>query len=279
MGFMQTSLPPTQLVSLPGKGWLPIRYYAHPTPAASVLLLHGWSVGSDLHWLPHFQALQGTYTTVSFDQRFHGNGLRGSKKASLELLADDAASVLDSLQISSAIVVGYSMGGAVAQLLARSRPDLVSGLVLSATSTRFDSLNSAFPAFRFAHPAAVVSRTLPGFVHKVAAEYLYGRRLPKSYGAWARSELVDHDWRGLLSLAADISRFDSRPWVSSLQTPSVYIGTTKDELVLPSAQEDLRTRLSCLRGSYSSSFGHEAVLTDPEFTNILCKSISDVRTP
>ena len=48
--------------------------------------------------------------------------------------ADDAAALLDVLGIDQAIVVGYSMGGPIAQLLWHRHPEKVAGLVLCATS-------------------------------------------------------------------------------------------------------------------------------------------------
>jgi pimeloyl-ACP methyl ester carboxylesterase len=54
---------------------------------------------------------------------------------SLQDMADDVAGLLDALDVRSAIVVGMSLGGMVAQRLVLSRSDLVSGLVLISTST------------------------------------------------------------------------------------------------------------------------------------------------
>ncbi len=48
--------------------------------------------------------------------------------------AGDAAAALRELGVAPAIVVGYSMGGAIGQLVARDHPDVVAGLVLSGTA-------------------------------------------------------------------------------------------------------------------------------------------------
>jgi 3-oxoadipate enol-lactonase len=100
---------------------------AHPA-----LILHGLGYASwaatDLreHLAPHV----GLW---SLDHRGTGRSSRGVAPISIGQLAADAVRVLE--QIGTTVpVIGYSMGGYVAQLLALTRPDLVSGLVLIATS-------------------------------------------------------------------------------------------------------------------------------------------------
>jgi dienelactone hydrolase len=50
--------------------------------------------------------------------------------------ADDVAALLRKKRISNAILVGYSMGGPIAQLVWKRHPDLVAGMVLAATSAQ-----------------------------------------------------------------------------------------------------------------------------------------------
>ncbi len=54
-------------------------------------------------------------------------------------LAKDTASAMDSLNIKNADVIGVSQGGMIAQYLAIQRPDLVNKLVLAVTLSRINS--------------------------------------------------------------------------------------------------------------------------------------------
>ena len=74
---------------------------------------------------------------ITFDQRWHGQGIR-SPRFRLEDCADDVAAVADALQASTAyMVAGYSMGSLVSQLAWRRHPDRVAGVVLCASTPAF----------------------------------------------------------------------------------------------------------------------------------------------
>lgn len=70
---------------------------------------------------------------LAFDNRGTGLSTKSPGPYSMELLADDAASVLDARGLGSADVYGHSMGGFVALTLALRRPELVRSLVLVGT--------------------------------------------------------------------------------------------------------------------------------------------------
>ncbi len=70
---------------------------------------------------------------LAFDNRGTGLSDKPPGPYSMELLADDAASVLDARGLEQADVYGHSMGGYIALTLALRRPELVRSLVLVGT--------------------------------------------------------------------------------------------------------------------------------------------------
>jgi pimeloyl-ACP methyl ester carboxylesterase len=70
---------------------------------------------------------------LAFDNRGTGLSAKPPGPYSMEMLADDAASVLDARGLGQADVYGHSMGGYIALTLARQRPELVRSLVLVGT--------------------------------------------------------------------------------------------------------------------------------------------------
>jgi class 3 adenylate cyclase/pimeloyl-ACP methyl ester carboxylesterase len=86
----------------------------------------------------YFDRLSSFSTVTYFDNR--GVGLSDAVphgKLVLDTWTDDALAVLDAASIERAIVVGDTEGGAGAMMLAASRPDRVSALILVNTFARF----------------------------------------------------------------------------------------------------------------------------------------------
>ena len=126
-------LPPGRLVHVSGRGEFFLRDSIGAGPP--VLLLHGWMFQSDLNWYRCYAPLeQAGYRVLAVDHRGHGRGLRTPEPFRLVDCAADAAAVVREIGCGPVTVVGYSMGGAIASLMARDHRETVSALVLSATA-------------------------------------------------------------------------------------------------------------------------------------------------
>src|SRR5688572_23026857 len=132
-------IPEGRMLELPGRGSTFVTDTPGPRPdSPTVLLLHAVGTTGLLAWYPSVPALAKRYRVVTMDQRWHGRGIQ-SEEFSLQDCADDAAAVIDELGLGQVIVVGYSMGSIVAQRIWRQHPAKVAGLVLGATTDRFQT--------------------------------------------------------------------------------------------------------------------------------------------
>jgi pimeloyl-ACP methyl ester carboxylesterase len=99
-----------------------------------IILFNGASDNMDA-WDPALlTGLSSNHTIIAFDQRGIGNTTAGSKPYTYLQLANDTAGLLDALKIPKADVMGYSLGGHIAQAFTISYPDKVNSLILVATS-------------------------------------------------------------------------------------------------------------------------------------------------
>lgn len=84
-------------------------------------------------WKPQISKFSGRYSSLSFDHRKTGDSLPSDVRTTVAVLAQDALGLLDALGIDRPIIVGHSLGGAIAQHIAVHAPERVRGLVLSAS--------------------------------------------------------------------------------------------------------------------------------------------------
>jgi len=99
-----------------------------------VLLINGLSAPLDF-WDPVFlERVSSNHTVVVFDNRGIGNTTSGEKMFTVKQFADDTAGLLDALKIKKAEVIGWSMGGMIAQELALEYPDKIRKIVIYAST-------------------------------------------------------------------------------------------------------------------------------------------------
>ena len=99
------------------------------TEGKAVVLLHGLGSARST-WDPIVPVLTNQWRMLAFDQRGHGESSHASGTYSLEYYVPDAITFCESVAAQPAILVGHSLGGVVAACVARTRPDLVRGLLL-----------------------------------------------------------------------------------------------------------------------------------------------------
>ena len=227
-----------------------------------LVLIHGWYADSFSNWEGAFAAL-GDWHVIAVDLPGHGAS-PAPRPFSIGRCALAVADVCDALGIGDAVVAGYSMGGPVAQLVARDRPDLVGGLVMIATAARLlpsrvhgplpvvgESVRLAFEAGR-ALTHALVTRSIRGHVLR----------------------LLGHSDRASIARAArELARWDSRDWVGSLDVNAASIVTTHDHAVPPAAQEELADLLR-VRADHRFEVAHGHLFClEPEFGDVVRRAV------
>jgi 3-oxoadipate enol-lactonase len=228
-------MPPARTVLVRGRGEFFIRDTGGDGPP--LMLLHGWMASADLNWCGAYAALvEAGYRVLAIDHRGHGRGLRPLVPFRLADCAADAAGVLQTLGVAPALVAGYSMGGAIAQLMARDHPDVVEGVVLSGTAQHWQDPQSR-RAFRAMGVLGLSLSLTPRTFWRVGFRRA---RLPQNERTvWAQSELMRHSARDIAEAGRELGRFDSRPWLGSVRPPVAVVITSRDQLVPVRKQREL----------------------------------------
>lgn len=130
-----------------------------------VLLIHG-AEADRRSFLRLSNALAEKVTVISYDQRDCGESRTTQRPYGLADLARDAAELIGALGYESAVVMGTSFGGRIAQMLAVSHPTIVKGLVLCNTWPLASSLKELHPEGQLRLRAA--ADNLPGAAEDLA---------------------------------------------------------------------------------------------------------------
>lgn len=233
-----------------------------------VLFIAGLGYGG---WFWHKQVaeLSRDFRVITFDNRGSGGTDKPDGPYTTAQMAQDAAGLLDGLGISSAHVVGHSLGGFIAQELTLARPDLVNQLVLASTS--FGGANAvpitpqalAVMMDRSGDPAALVRRGIdvaaaPGFAqaHPDVVDALLGYRLSGPVPAAQYHAQM---------MAGAAHNAEER--IHAIARPTLVLFGAHDQVVPPANAQLLTDRIPNARSRILPGVGHIFPLEDPATTN------------
>jgi 3-oxoadipate enol-lactonase len=271
-------LPRGQIMELPGRGRTYVVDVPGPSPdSPTVVLLHALGCTAYLGWAAAIESLAQHYRVVTFDQRWHGRGIR-STQFRIADCADDVAGLLDVLDIDRALVAGYSMGGAIAQETWRRHPSRVSGLVLCSTSCVWrDHLGEHL----FFPLVSVAMHPLTAFA--LAKVETRAALLPESPvlrvanpHRWSADEFRSTSLWSMPAVLADLGRFDSRRWLRNVNVPTSVVVTDRDHAVPAARQLALAGGIPGSR-TFHHRGGHASIFMDhARWTPVFLEAVRDV---
>ena len=190
----------------------------------ALVFLHYWG-GTAQTWQPVIDALPMDVRMIALDARGWGRSDRPVDGYDIATLAGDVEAAIGALALDRYVLVGHSMGGKVAQLLASRRPAGLAGLILVAPSpaqgkqlaaAERDGMMSAYAnadAAGWTIDNVLSERALsPDLRQKVIAGSVEGA--PAAKAAWPASVIAE-------DVSADLARID---------VPVLVIGGEKDKV-------------------------------------------------
>ncbi|WP_421693688.1 acetoin dehydrogenase dihydrolipoyllysine-residue acetyltransferase subunit [Aestuariivirga sp.] len=164
-----------------------VRYARRGTGKDTILLIHGF--GGDLdNWLFNIDALSEGATVYALDLPGHGQSVKKLDRPGLAALTDTVSDFMERLGISSAHLVGHSMGGAIAMQLAAEDPAKVESLTLICSA----GLGSEIGGYVESYVAAQGRKDLKPVLEQLFADKsLVSRQLVEDVLKYKRIDGVD----------------------------------------------------------------------------------------
>lgn len=230
-----TPIPAGRMVELPGRGgatW--VTDTPGPSPdSPTIVLLHALGTTGLLTWFPTIRPLSKRFRVVTLDQRWHGQGIR-SEAFSLADCADDVAALVEALELRDVVVGGYSMGSIIAQRVWRQHPGLVQGLVLAATTDRFQRTPAERGFFLGMGSTMVALRGVSRSRTAVRAARLAARGVDVEVSdmhEWALREFRSTSPWAVGQAVAALGRHHSRPWIDRIDVPTAVVVMMRDRVI------------------------------------------------
>lgn len=226
-----------------------------------ILLLHGWSLDRTM-WDPQVALLEAAgHRVVAPDLPGHG-GSASVPALWFEDMAPQVLQLLDVLQVGPALVVGLSMGSAVALELALTWPRAVAGLLL-ADNAAADAGGPDRGAAAAARIRAATTEELVQFYPRLLFSDRFRDRRPDVIDRWA-DQFRRNDRLLLANIVAGYhARRDVRPLVAGLTVPTTVVFGTLDATTPTERRRDYEAVPGAVRHDIQGA-GHLSNIEQPE---------------
>lgn len=249
-------------------------HYSDQGPPGGAAVVFANSLGTDLRvWdavVPH---LDEGLRIIRYDKRGHGLSEETPGPYSIDMLADDAAALMDHLGVADAVFVGLSIGGMIGQLLAARRPDLVRGVVISNSAARIGD--------------AEMWRGRIGTIRANGLEAIGGPTMERWFSPEFRASGAAAPWQrmlerqpsgGYIACCAAIAEADLTRQTSTLTLPALLIAGALDGAAPPNLVAATAALIPGARLEVMQGVGHIPCVEAPEaYAAILAKFIEETR--
>jgi pimeloyl-ACP methyl ester carboxylesterase len=221
-----------------------------------IVLIHG--AGSNGHTF-HRQgeALGEKHSPIALDLPGHGRSSGVEGLTTVSDYADFIAAWLGTLQIKSAIILGHSMGGAIAMDLAVRHPARVDALVLSSTAAKFNLTQDRIDALR----AVSMGRTPQAFNTDGYSPKTIKENFDVVREGWG--EQIKTDPRVRYGDIVACSKADLREAIAKIDTPTLVLAGADDQGTTVADAELIVSKIKGAKLEVIPDAGHFSVREQP----------------
>lgn len=243
-------------------------YYEIHGDGFPLVMIRG--LGSNINWWnPIFlDSMFKNFKTIIFDNRGAGRTDKPDIEYSIKGMADDAVGLMDVLSIKKAHILGFSMGGAIAQEIALNYPERINNLILCATSCGRDMALPPSPEvvealLRLAEGKTPEEKAEQTIQLEFTEEFIrdYPNIIERERQTILKNPIPDFSYQRQLNA---IMRFSAGTRLKNVNKPTLIIQGKKDLLVQPKNAEILAKLIPGSRVAFFDNSGHQIFSQETE---------------
>jgi pimeloyl-ACP methyl ester carboxylesterase len=250
---------PTQTKYTDVKGYATYYYYSGATTLPDVvpdfsrgrkiLFVHG--AGSNGHtWHRQIEAFGAKHSPIALDLPGHGRSAGVEGLRTVHDYADFVAAFLDALKIKSAVILGHSMGGAIAMDLGLRHAARVEALILSCTAAKFDLSPDVIESLR----AITMGRAPQGFNTDHYSPKTIKENFDVIREGWM--EQIKTDPRVRYTDIVASSQVDLRDAIAKIDKPTLVLAGADDKGTTPADAEFIAGKIRGATSKIVADAGH-----------------------
>ena len=241
-------------------------FYDLSGPDGAPVVVFSNSLGATAEmWDAQARALAGRCRVLRYDTRGHGRS-QTSGPVRLDTLVKDVIGLLDALAISSAHVVGLSLGGITAQALGIHYPTRVRSLALMATASHFapaDAWHLRAKTVREEGLGAIVDGAMTRWFTQGAETHCPDRK------HFIRQRFLASDAEGYALCCEALAAADVRADLERITAPTLVMAAEGDPVTTVSMGLELAAAIRDARFEPVSEAAHLFAVEQPEQVNAL----------
>ncbi len=233
----------------------------------AVLLIHGW-LGNRTVWERQVAALRDRFTVVTVDLRGHGESSPPRAGYTIGGMAADLEQLVRALGVPRIALVGWSMGGMIAQELARRLGDRVTALVLVGTTAGglTEAKNPHADLALAEQLRTAVAADFRGFV-RTFVPTLFKAGAESPLVAWLVGQCQRTPPHVAEICLESVLSTDFRDRLSAVKAPTLVIHGRHDSIFKLAMAEELKKGIPGAQIAVFEESGHSPGLEEPERFN------------
>lgn len=216
------------------------------------------------HQVSSFSAQQ-RHRALAFDLPGHGDRFREPGLDDHELNAQEVSRLMDERGLQAGVIIGHSMGGAVALTLTLQQPHRVQALVLVAAGAKMRMHPSLIEEAK--KRAEALGSSVPSATHIVSVEQMVSGATAPEALSWLREHVGKASAQATYADFTANDRFDVMNRLGEIKTPTLVIGGSDDRMTPAKFSQYLADHISNARLAMIPHTGHYPMVEQVDVFN------------